>query len=333
MTSAPTVPIETSRRSATPPTPPTAVPAFIKKHPVLTYYALTFAISWGGILLVIGGPGEIPGNTKQIETLTLFVVLALFAGPSVAGILLTSLVHGRAGFRELISQLRRWRVGGRWYAVALLTAPLVFTAVALTLSLASPAYLPAIVTTNDKVFLLLFGIAWGLVGAFLEEIGWTGFAVPGLRRHYGVLTTGLIVGVLWGTWHSLMSAWLSPNLAGGLPVALFLPTYVLVIGMLHLTAYRVLIVWVYDQTGSLLVAWLMHASFAASTFILGASATGLVFLTWSLRNDRRAVARCCSGGNSQPRAALATIGPVAGGFNGVARADRVHLAQSQLVLQ
>jgi CAAX protease family protein len=37
----------------------------------------------------------------------------------------------------------------------------------------------------------------------------------------------------------------------------------------QLTAYRVLMVWVYDRTESLLVAMLMHASLTTSTMILG----------------------------------------------------------------
>jgi len=33
----------------------------------------------------------------------------------------------------------------------------------------------------------------------LEELGWTGFAVPTLlRQRYGALATGLLVGVPWG---------------------------------------------------------------------------------------------------------------------------------------
>ncbi len=45
------------------------------------------------------------------------------------------------------------------------------------------------------------GIAVGLVVPFFEELGWTGFAIPELGKRYGILTTGLIVGLLWGAWH------------------------------------------------------------------------------------------------------------------------------------
>lgn len=41
----------------------TSVKTFIKRHPVLSYYVLTFTISWGGVLLLVGGPGSIPGTS------------------------------------------------------------------------------------------------------------------------------------------------------------------------------------------------------------------------------------------------------------------------------
>jgi hypothetical protein len=137
------------------------ITAFIKKNPVLTYYALVFAISWGGILLIVGGPGGIPGSSEQVETLMPLVLLALFAGPSVAGLLTIRLVAGRVGLHDLLSRLLRWRVGARWYAAALLSAPLMVTTVLLALSLFSLEFIPGIVTTDNKIALLLFGIGWG----------------------------------------------------------------------------------------------------------------------------------------------------------------------------
>jgi len=144
-------------------------------------------------------PAGIPATSAQEAKLFPVVLLVLLLGPSVARPLLTCIFYGRGGLREFLSRLRRLRVGARWYAVALLTIPLLATAVLSVLSLTSPVFLPALVTTSDEASLLLSGVAVGLAGAFLEELGWTGFAVRGLRRHYGMLTTGLIMGFLRGS--------------------------------------------------------------------------------------------------------------------------------------
>ncbi len=125
------------------------------------------------------------------------------------------------GYRELLSRLLRWRVGARWYAAALLTAPLMMTATLLALSRLSPEFLPAILTADDNASPLLLGLAVGLVGGFAEELGWTGFAIPRLPRRHGVLATGLTVGVLWAVWHLLQNLWVAPTSSGTVPPGLF----------------------------------------------------------------------------------------------------------------
>ena len=122
----------------------TAIKAFVKGHPVISYYALAFAISWGAILLVVGlGPGGFSATPQQFQEDVPNAVPAMILGPGLAGILLTAFLYGRAGLREFRSRLLKWRVGAGWYAVALLTAPLVSTAVLLALSLVSPSTYPA----------------------------------------------------------------------------------------------------------------------------------------------------------------------------------------------
>jgi membrane protease YdiL (CAAX protease family) len=236
--------------------------AFIQRHPVLIYFIIVFAISWGGILMVIG-PGGILGTKEISEGLMPFIYLATLLGPSIAGILMIGIVDGRAGFRELLSRLSRWRAGARWYVVALLTAPILILATLLALSLTSPEFLPQIFLSDDKVTLLLTGIVMGLVVGFFEELGWTGFAIPRLKLRYGVLITGLIVGFLWGAWHFPLFLG-SASSSGALPRALYLS----VLLFSFLPAYRILMVWVYDRTGSLLVTMLMHMPLAASQLVL-----------------------------------------------------------------
>lgn len=254
----------------------TATKTFVMRHPVVTYFVLTFLISWGGILVVLG-PGAFTGATAPTEGLLPLVYLAMFAGPSVAGILMTGLVDGKAGFHDLRSRLFRWRVDVRWYVVALLTAPLVVTAVLLPLSLSSAGFLPGVFASDDMVSLLVIGLAAGLMTGLCEELGWTGFVIPRLRLRYGILTTGLIVGLLWGAWHFPLFS--GGDLSGALPLALFLPMQLFT----FLPAYRVLMVWVYDRTGSLLVAMLMHVSLTASTLILQPlDVAGMRALTYDL---------------------------------------------------
>jgi membrane protease YdiL (CAAX protease family) len=250
---------------------------FAKKHPILTYYALAFAISWGAILLVVG-PG---GFLTTTSTSPAFVLAgpASLLGPSLAGILLTSLVGGRAGWRDLLSRLRRWRVGARWYAVALLTAPLVSILTLLGLSLTSPAYLPDILTADDKASILLAGIAVGLIVPVCEELGWTGFAMPRWRLRHGVLATGLIMGVLWGAWHLPLFAG-SAGSSGEVPPALFMAAML----FSWLLPYRVLIVWVYDRTQSLLLAMLMHMPIVVGALVLDAGLSGVQMFTYLIAN-------------------------------------------------
>ncbi len=242
--------------------------AFIKRYPVATYFALTFAISWSGILLVIVQTGGIPATKERFEMVMPYAVPALLGGPAISGLLLTGLIYGRQGFRHLLSRLLKWRVSVRWYAAALLIGPLVLMAELLALSLYSSEFLPGIFASDDKAYRLMFGIAAALSAGIFEEVGWTGFAIPELRQRYSIFATGLIVGVLWGAWHILANVIFASNAySGGLSQVVFITARGL--GDLDgiLPAYRVLMVWVYDRTGSLLVAILMHISLTAGTII------------------------------------------------------------------
>jgi membrane protease YdiL (CAAX protease family) len=229
-----------------------SIEAAIKRYAVLTYFALVFVISGGGILLIVG-PGGFPLNAEQFASFGPLLYAAILAGPCVAGILLTGMVNGRPGLRNLLARVRRWRIGWIWYAVALLPA-LVMTATALLLSLVSSDFRPAILDSNGKPGMLLGALGPALLVGSFEEIGWTGFAVPHLRSRHSILATGLMIGVVWGAWHFPLF-WQPDSFSGGLP-------FVILLTMLFswLPPFRVLLVWVHDRTQSLPVVMVMHAA-------------------------------------------------------------------------
>jgi membrane protease YdiL (CAAX protease family) len=242
----------------------------VVRRPVLIYAVLTFAISWGGVVAAAGLRGFGSKNWAAESSFPL-VVLAMLAGPTCASLTLTGFLEGTDGLRNLLADLRRWRVGLQWYVLALVPAPLLGAAALFALALTSPIF------GQDKSVVLLAGVAAGLTTVF-EEIGWTGFAVSRLRQRHGIVSTGLMVGALWGAWHLLQQLWIAGTYAAGIRLSVYVPLSFLS-AVAGLTAYRVLMVWVYDRTASLLLVTLMHASLTASSvFIFRPLAIGVPFL-------------------------------------------------------
>lgn len=259
----------------------------IRKHPVASYLLLAFALSWLGILAVIRG-GAIPAPPDEAQRLFAMVYLAMLVGPSVAGITITSVTGGTRALREFRDRLLKWRVPGRWYAAALLTAPLTLIAVIMLLSVTSADFVPGIVgggggggvlfESGSRASFLLLGLLVGVGAGFFEELGWTGVAIPKMRARYGAVMTGLLLGLVWGAWHFLAILWGSGSSFGSIPITLFM----VVALFAFLPPYRVLMVWVYDRTQSLFVAVLMHTSLTASMLILGPAVVGGALVAYDL---------------------------------------------------
>jgi membrane protease YdiL (CAAX protease family) len=237
----------------------------IRERPLGTCYGFVFAISWGGFLALMGGPGGIPAPQAEMLRMMPRAVTALLAGPFIAGLLMIGLVHGRGGFRDLFLRLRTWRAGLRWYAVVLLTAPLALLALPLAVSPIWPQFLPRVITEPDKA--AIFGLAFGagLSTGLFEEIGWTGFAVPMFLRRRSVLATGLTAGFLWGLWHLVVNLWSSGDASGRLASTLFLHSFAFSFAVLP--AFRILMVLVYARTQSLFQTMLMHLGLTAGNVI------------------------------------------------------------------
>jgi membrane protease YdiL (CAAX protease family) len=242
--------------------------SLLRRHPVLTYYVLTFAISWGAVLAVILARG-IPARQDEANAILPVAILAMLCGPLLAAVISAGLVGGRTGVRGLFARLRNWTAGARWHAFAVLVGPAVLVAVPFLLAALNPAHFPAgEIMSGVTAQTIAMGILSGLLVGLCEELGWTGFVNPRLRKRYGVLGTGLLMGILWGAWHIMANGVLGMRInAGNLSPSVFLAARSFAFMLGWLPAFRVLMVWVYDHTGSLPLLVLMHAGATAASII------------------------------------------------------------------
>jgi membrane protease YdiL (CAAX protease family) len=234
----------------------TSIRDFLIRNRLLFFIFLVFIISWGAIFILAGASG-FPVSEDQ----AMVMGLAILLGPSLASIISTAL-SGRSGFQMLFSRLLKWRVHQRWYACSLLIAPLSTVGILVIFVFFSSAFQPNILLSSDKISLIVSALFAGLIVGFLEELGWTGFAIPGLLETHSIAGTGIIVGVLWGAWHFPLF-WQVDSFSASLP-------FVLLIARLFswLPPYRILMVWVYQNTDSLFITTLMHASLVATLMVL-----------------------------------------------------------------
>jgi membrane protease YdiL (CAAX protease family) len=228
--------------------------ALLVRHPVAAYFALTFTISWVGALLV-AAPHLV--RHEPLPKMTgILMFPAMLIGPSLTGVLLTRIVDGRSGIRQLFSRMVRVRIALRWYAALLIPPILVLTVLFVLKMYVSSAYAPNF---------FLVGILFGVPAGYLEEIGWTGYAFPKMRSQNNALVPSIFLGLLWGVWHLPVIDYLGTATPHG---AYFVPFFLVFTAAM--TAIRVLISWTYCNTNSVLLAQLLHISSTGALVIFSA---------------------------------------------------------------
>ena len=201
----------------------------MRKHPLIAFFVLAYLLTWWIYPLLRFSP--------------LLGIPGLF-GPALAAIIMAAVTGGKSGVKQLLSRVVLWRVGVRWYVIAL-GLPTVLSLVTASLSylLGSAEFIQAgsVSVLDFVVFVLVVG----------EELGWRGYALPLLLEKRSAVTASLILGLIWGVWH--LPTFVIPGTPQyGLPFVAFL---------LLTIEYSILMTWVFLHTsGSVLIATLFHGA-------------------------------------------------------------------------
>ncbi|WP_331234016.1 CPBP family intramembrane glutamic endopeptidase [Natronorarus salvus] len=244
---------------------------------------------WGFPVIYLGwaylfwAPIVVSGESVwSFPNVGLFVVGG--TSPLLAGVLLSWLLYGRPGLRDLGNRLIDiGRIGPRWWPILVLFWPvfnLCMAGGALVFGI-TPA--PLEVVSTDRLFdpvavvsILVFAFVFPLP----EEIGLRGYWLDQLQERFSALTAGLINGTTWAIWHApfvflpgyYAHTTFQPELSWWLPM-LVLAT------LFH--------VWVYNNTDrSILAVLVFHAFVNLTGEVMGFAAemypfvlTGYVLVT------------------------------------------------------
>jgi uncharacterized protein len=101
----------------------------------------------------------------------------------------------------------------------------------------------------------LMGILFGIPAGFLEELGWMGFAFPGMIKFRSAFNSSILLGLIWSVWHLPVINFLGAASPHGSDWFIYFLSFATV-----MTAMRVIIAWVYVNSNSLLLCQLLHIS-------------------------------------------------------------------------
>lgn len=234
----------------------TSLSNWLRKNPILAFFALTFVIAWS-IWLPLG----ILAPEKVLLTLP-----GVWA-PTLSALILIGLSEGRNGVKKFLKKVLHWRVGLRWYLVVLFgVAVIAYLAIGIGMLFDVPApeiTLPGGLPREALIgFLPIFFLSNIFLGGPLaEDIGWRGYILPKMREQMSALNASLIIGIIWAIWHLpffVFPGWSS--IVGGVPFIWF---------MLLTTGWSVLFAWVYVNTESILMPVLFHAAINTTLGTLG----------------------------------------------------------------
>jgi membrane protease YdiL (CAAX protease family) len=233
--------------------------SLVRRHPLITFFVLAYALAWWLWILYAFG--------------ITFLGPILALGPFLAAIIVTAITRGTAGLKALLSRMVRWRVGLGWYAAALLLPVGVYVvAVSLNILLGASASTAEQFGSWYLIFpLFAYSLLFPLSGAFGEELGWRGYALPRVQARLWALSAALIIGVIQTAWH--LPLFMSDRSTSPVP---------LIVGYMGL---GILATWVFNNTrGSVLMTMLLHASFNTNAGFFGEMFTGadLVRMSWLL---------------------------------------------------
>jgi CAAX protease family protein len=219
-------------------------PGSIEQRSPWLFFALVFLLSIPFALL---------GFVTRLQLMPGIPISALgFVCPATAALILSFREHGRAGVAALLRRSLEFKRNLRstWLIPVVLLMPCVAL---LTYALVRAMHIPHPAPHFPLPASLLLFAAF-LIAALGEEIGWSGYAIDPLQERWTALAAAVLLGAIWASWHIVAMVQTGQSAQW------------IAWGCLDMIATRVIMVWLYDNTGHAVIAVVLFHAIANLTF-------------------------------------------------------------------
>lgn len=215
------------------------------KSLLLKFFLLTYLIFW--VLFAVTG-AVIMLNAPKVFQSIMPVICAW--SPTFAFLIMFKKIYPGLMLKEFIKQQFSTRIKISLLLIIIFIQTFIFLAVPFSYSLLNNIPVTSLITSSASVILLGF-FNQLIRGPLGEEIGWRGYALNEMQKEFSPVVSSIILGVVWGLWHTPL--WIVTSGYSGLDLVKYMALF-----LISIIAVSIMITAFYNINKNLIIPILIH---------------------------------------------------------------------------
>jgi membrane protease YdiL (CAAX protease family) len=227
------------------------------KNQLIRFFVFTYLIFW--VLFGITGAAIMVLKAPKFIQYILPVICSW--SPTFAFLVMFKKIYPDLKLQEFIKRQFNTRVKISLLIIIILIQTFIFLVVSFSYSIINNVAISSVIASSASVIILGF-FDMLIRGPLGEEIGWRGYALNEMQKKFSPTAASIIIGVIWGFWHTPL--WVVTSGYSGLDLVKYMALF-----LISIIAVSIIITAFYNLNKNLLIPIMIHQllNFLASLII------------------------------------------------------------------